>query len=97
MPTFILTLHWTDQGIRSIKDEPKRSKQAHALAKKLGVDLKQVYFTSGDSDSLVIAESSNGDNVAKFAMAVSTLGNVRTSTARAWTLTEYMKLISDLP
>jgi hypothetical protein len=26
MPTFILSLSWTDQGIRSVKDSPKRGK-----------------------------------------------------------------------
>jgi uncharacterized protein with GYD domain len=25
MPTFILTLNWTEQGIRAVKDAPKRS------------------------------------------------------------------------
>jgi hypothetical protein len=25
MPTFILSLNWTDQGIRGVKDAPKRS------------------------------------------------------------------------
>jgi hypothetical protein len=28
MPTFMMSLNWTDQGIRSIKDSPKRSQAA---------------------------------------------------------------------
>jgi uncharacterized protein with GYD domain len=36
MPTFILTLNWTEQGIRAVKDAPKRSQAAKELAKKLG-------------------------------------------------------------
>jgi uncharacterized protein with GYD domain len=28
MPTFILSLNWTDQGIRGVKDAPERSKAA---------------------------------------------------------------------
>jgi uncharacterized protein with GYD domain len=35
MPTFILSLNWTDQGIRGVKEAPKRSKAARDLAKKL--------------------------------------------------------------
>src|ERR1700694_5454954 len=97
MPTFILSLNWTDQGIRSVKDVPKRSKAARELAKKVGVEVKQIYLTSGDSDLLVIVDSPNGDNVAKFALATGALGNVRTRTARAWSEPEYMKLISELP
>jgi uncharacterized protein with GYD domain len=97
MPTFIMSLNWTDQGIRSVKDAPKRSQAARELAKKLGVEIKQIYVTSGASDLLVIVESPNGDNVAKFALAASALGNVRTSTARAWSEAEFGKLLSELP
>jgi len=97
MPTFILTLNWTDQGIRAVKDAPKRSQAAKEVAKKLGVEVKQVYLTSGEHDLLLIVESASGDNVAKFALATGTLGNVRTSTARAWSESEWHKLISELP
>src|SRR5262247_614572 len=97
MPTFILTLNWTDQGIRAVKDAPKRSQAAKELAKKLGVEVKQVYLTSGEHDLLLIVESSSGDNVAKFALATASLGNVRTRTVRGWSEAELTKLISELP
>lgn len=97
MPAFILSLNWTDQGIRSVKEAPKRSQAARELAKKLGIEVKQIYLTSGSSDLVVIVDAPSGDNVAKFALATSAMGNVRTSTARAWTEPEFMKLISELP
>ena len=97
MPTFICSLGWTGQGIKAVKDVPKRSKAARALAKKVGVTIKQVYMTTGDHDMMVIVEAPNGDNVAKFAMALSMQGNVRTSTVRAWSESEMEKLISELP
>jgi uncharacterized protein with GYD domain len=97
MPLFILSLGWTDQGIRSVKDAPKRAQAARDLAKKVGVDIKNVYLTSGESDLLVIVEAPSGDNVAKFALALSAMGNVRTKTARAWSESEFQKLISELP
>jgi len=97
MPMFIMSLSWTEQGIRAIKDAPKRADAARQLAKKVGVELKQIYMTSGDSDLLAILDTPNGDNVAKFALAISSLGNVRTKTVRAWSESEYMKLISELP
>ena len=45
---------FTDQGIRAVKDAPKRAQAARDLAKKLGVEIKQVFLTSGDSDLLLI-------------------------------------------
>src|SRR6516164_4816744 len=78
MPTFMMSLNWTDQGIRAVKDSPKRSEAARELAKKVGVEIKHLYLTSGDSDLVIFVEAPSGDNVAKFALAVSSLGNVRT-------------------
>jgi len=94
---FISSLNWTDQGIRNVKDAPKRAQAARDIAKKVGVEIRELYLTSGDTDMVAILETDNGDNVAKFAMAIGALGNVRSRTARAWTASEMQKLISELP
>ena len=97
MPTFMLSLNFTDQGIRTIKDAPKRVQGARDLAKKVGVEIKHVYLTAGESDLVIFVDTPNGDNVAKFALALGTLGNVHTRTGRAWTEAEFMKVVSELP
>lgn len=97
MPTFMMSLNWTDQGIRGIKDAPKRVQAGRELAKKVGVEIKQLYLTAGGSDIVLFVDAPNGDNVAKFALALGSMGNVHTRTGRAWTEAEYMKIISELP
>jgi uncharacterized protein with GYD domain len=97
MPTFVCSLGWTDQGIRSVKQAPERARAARELGEKLGVRIQQVYLTSGDDDLLVIVDTDNGDNVAKFALALASQGSVRTRTVRAWPEPEFHKLISELP
>lgn len=94
---FIITGRWTDQGIRAVKEAPKRMQAAREAAKKLGIEFKHVFLTSGDFDLLAIVEAPNGDVVAKFAMMSGSLGNVRTRTVRGWTEAEMNKLISELP
>jgi uncharacterized protein with GYD domain len=94
---FIMSLSFTDQGIRKIKDGAKRAKSARELANKLGVQIKHLYMTSGESDLIAVLDTKNGDNVAKFALALGARGNVRTRTVRAWTDSEYVKMISELP
>ena len=96
MPTFIIMMNWTEQGIRNVKDAPKRAAAAKEMAKKVGVEIKQTYLTNGQFDLVSIVESASGDNIAKFCMQVGALGNVRTRTVRAWSQDEYMKLISEL-
>ena len=97
MPAFMLSMNFTDQGIRGIKDAPKRAQAARDLGKKVGVEIKHLYLTSGESDLVVFVDAPNGDNVAKFALALGSLGNVRTRTARVWSADEYTKLVSELP
>jgi uncharacterized protein with GYD domain len=47
---FMISMKFTEQGIRTIKEVPKRVQGARDLAKKLGVEIKQVYLTSGEND-----------------------------------------------
>jgi hypothetical protein len=58
----IMSLNFTDQGIRNIKDAPKRAQAARDLAKTCGCEIKQVYLTSGESDLMVFVETASGDN-----------------------------------
>lgn len=95
--TFMLSLNWTDQGIRAVKETPKRAQAGRELANKVGVEIKQLFLTSGDSDIVLMVEAPNGDNVAKFALLLSSLGNVRTRMTRVWPESEFEKLISELP
>jgi uncharacterized protein with GYD domain len=97
MPTFISMVNWTDQGFRSVKDAPKRTAAAREAGKKFGVDVKEVFLTSGDFDLLVISEAPHYDNVAKFILTTGMQGNIRSRTIRAWTEPEMAKLISELP
>ncbi|HXQ82744.1 MAG TPA: GYD domain-containing protein [Xanthobacteraceae bacterium] len=97
MPTFIITMNWTDQGIRTIKDAPKRAAAARELGKKTGVDIKQLFLTTGDSDLLAIVEAADGSMLAKYCLTLGALGNLRTKTVRAWPESEYMKMVSELP
>jgi uncharacterized protein with GYD domain len=94
---FIVSMNFTEQGIRAVKDSPKRQQAARELGKKIGVDLKQVYLTSGDSDLVALVEAPNDDAMAKFALAIGSLGFVRSRTARAWTSEEFQKIVSELP
>ena len=36
MPMFIISMSWTDQAIRAMKDAPKRAHNGRELAKKYG-------------------------------------------------------------
>jgi uncharacterized protein with GYD domain len=96
MATFLIFGSWTEQGIKSVKDAPKRLAGARDLAKKLGIDFK-IYLTTGESDLFAIAEAADPENILKFDIAIASMGAIRTRTVRAWPESEMMRLISELP
>ena len=57
MATFIVLGSFTDQGIKSIKESPKRSDAFKALAAKAGVKVKDIYWTLGHYDIVTIVEA----------------------------------------
>ena len=50
MATFITTLHFTEQGIKAVRDTCERAAAFKSTAKKLGVTVKGTYWTLGAFD-----------------------------------------------
>ena len=97
MPTYINLVSYTDQGIRAIKDSPKRLDVAKKMLKDMGGELKAFYLTLGQYDIVTAAEAPNDEVIAKFVLALGAAGNVRTQTLRAFPEAEYRKIIAALP
>ena len=96
MATYFILINWTDQGIKNVKDSPKRVDAARKAVKDSGGDLKAFYMLQGSYDAVLIMEMPNDEALAKFLLKIGALGNVRTSTMRAYTETEYRKIIGEL-
>lgn len=97
MPTYISLITYTQQGIQNVKESPKRLDAAKKLLKDMGGELKDFYLTMGPYDIVVVAEAPSDDVMARFALAVGSLGNVRTTTLKAFPEAEYRKIIEGLP
>jgi uncharacterized protein with GYD domain len=66
------------------------------MAKSAGVKLKQGLWTMGQYDIVIIAEGED-DAVAAWLYKVASLGNVRTTTLRAFTEDEMKKIVARMP
>ena len=97
MPTYISFASYTDQGIRNVKDSPKRLDAAKDLAKDLGGELKQFYLTMAAYDIVIVLDLPGDDAAAKFALSLCARGNVRTTTVKAFTEAEYRDIVASLP
>ena len=97
MSSYILLTNYTDQGIRAVKESPKRLDAARDLAKKCGAEMKEVYLTIGSYDLVALLEAPNDEAIAKFALKLGSLGNVRTTTLKAFDERAYRTIIESLP
>ncbi len=96
MATFITLGNFTDQGIRNIKDSPKRTEAFKALAAKHGVKVKDVFWTLGHYDLVVVAEAPDAATITSVSLAVGSLGNVRTETLTAFGAEEFGKILKKI-
>src|SRR6266705_6497939 len=58
MPNYITLGNWTEQGIKTVKESPKRADAVSALANKLGAKM-QIFYTMGRYDSVALTEAPN--------------------------------------
>ena len=95
MATFISLLSFTDQGIRSVKESPKRSEAVKAMAKKMGVTIKEIYWTLGHYDLVIVLEGDD-EAVTSMLLKAGSLGNVRSETLRAFSAAEMGRIVSNI-
>jgi len=84
MATYIALESWTGQGIQAYRNTVDRAEATAQLATKLGATLKQTYWTLGQCDVVQILEAPDDETATAFALALSSLGNVRTTTLRTF-------------
>ena len=97
MPTFMCFLNWTDQGAKAVKEGLERYEATKGLIAGLGGRLVGAYVTTGQYDVALIVEMPNGDAMTKLTVALTSRGNVRTTTVRAFLPEEFAKLAADAP
>jgi len=97
MATYITLLHYTQQGIKNIKQGPDRLDAGKQAFKAAGVEVKDFYLTMGQYDAVVVSEAPDDETMAKVALSLGSQGNVQTQTFRAFPESEYRKIISALP
>ena len=96
MATYIVLSTFTDQGIRSVKDTTKRADAVKELARKMGIETKSLYWTVGQYDVVVTFEAPDDASLTALALAISSGGNVRTQTLRAFSREEMGGILGKL-
>ena len=97
MPTYIGLYKLTDQGVKAIKDAPGRLEAAIKDTERMGGKITGFYAVMGEYDYVGIVEFPSDEVATTYALALSSLGNVRTTTLRAYTKEEFTAIVKKLP
>jgi uncharacterized protein with GYD domain len=93
MARYVLLLNWTDQGIRAVKDTVKRATSARQMVEKMGGRVNDSVWTLGAYDLVLSVEAPDDETITAMAIKLATLGNVRTTTLRAFNESEMEKIL----
>ena len=97
MPTYIALMNFTTQGVQKYRDTRKRAATFTSMAGKVGVKVREVYWSLGQYDGVLILEADDDEAVTAAMLQLGALGNVRTQTMRAFAGDEMDDILSRAP
>ena len=96
MVTYVVLSTFTDQGIRNAKDTMKRAEAFKDMAKKVGVTVKEIFWTQGQYDIVTIVEAQDQLSATALNLGSCALGNIRTQSLRAFAADEMKAIIGKM-
>ena len=96
MAHYVVLAKFTDQGIRAVKETPKRAKAFREIAQGMGVKIRDIFWTLGRYDVVLTMEAPGDEVVASLMFKVGSLGNLTSQTLRAFNEAEIEGVVSKL-
>ena len=97
MATFISLINVTQQENSDLKDSPGRAAKFTSMAEKAGAKVKEIYWTIGSYDVVVVMEAPDDKTLAVALLGMGSFGNVRTQTLRGFDSSEMKEIVSKAP
>jgi len=96
MRSYVILANWTDHGAKNSHETLKRARAFGILIEGRGGKLREHLYTLGEYDIVMVTEFPDDETAAAAVLALSSLGNVRTKTLRAFTDGETAGIIAQL-
>ena len=93
MTTYVSLIHWTEQGIRNFRDSTHRAEEFSHLVEKSGGKVRELLWTVGEYDLVCVADFPDDETGVAALLKVSSAGNIRSSTLRAFNAGEMAGII----
>ena len=97
MPRYVVLVDWTAQGVQAAEHTIDRLQHGSELAESLGCKVEHAWWTQGNHDMVSVIDAPDEEAMVAYTLAVERLGNLRTTTLRAWTADEMREIVGRLP
>lgn len=94
MATYVILSTLTDEGRRTIKENPSRILEVNKELAKMGIKVKEQFALLGQYDFVNIVEAKDNDAIMKMSVEIGSRGSVQMLTLVAIPITEFIKNIT---
>jgi len=91
MATYVMLTTLTDEGRKTIKQNPERIKEVNKEVEAMGVKVLAQYAVLGQYDFINILEAPSNQAVTKVAIELGSRGTLQTTTLAALSLDDFIK------
>jgi uncharacterized protein with GYD domain len=93
MPAYVSLINWTDQGVKNFRDTVRRAEDFRKAVEQAGGRVRELLWTVGEYDIVSVMEAPDDETATALLLQVSSLGNVRTKTMKAFNADEMNAII----
>jgi uncharacterized protein with GYD domain len=93
MATYVMLTTLTDEGRKTVKENPGRIKEVNKEVEGMGVKILSQYAVLGQYDFVNIIEAPSNEAVVRVAIDLGARGTLQTTTLAAMTLDQFIKSI----
>jgi len=91
MATYVILSTLTDEGRKTIKQNPDRIMEVNKELEKMGIKVKAQYAVLGPYDFVNIVEAPDNETVLKMSVEIGSRGSVQLLTLAALPVEEFIK------
>ncbi len=93
MPTYLMLTTLTDEGRKTVKQNPQRIKEVNKEVEAMGVKILAQYALLGQYDFANILEAENNEAIVRVAMELGARGTLQTTTLPALSIDGFINSI----
>ena len=97
LPSYVLLLNYTDEGMSNIRYLPQHVIAFRQAVEAMGGSLTSIYLTMGQYDLVAVIEAPSDKDCVSMALALCSLGNFRSTTLKAFGEDELATVVENVP